>query len=329
MNPGTFNDDPGMYHSSVQRGYAVAEKPSHENTAREITRLKEQLVRLRKDSEQALEEALLRTRLILETAMDGFYILDLQGRIIQTNRTGSAISGYPVEEMQGMPFSALEDPDSPTHIGSHLRRAMELGADRFETIHRSRDGRIVHLRVGIHFVTLNNEQCFFAFSHDITNRKEWEHKMRQRERELETKTSNLEEANIALNVLLKRRQEDKLALEEKVLSNVKELIFPYLEKLQASGLDERQKAYADILTSNLNEITSPFLRRLSHRYLNFTPAEIEVANLVKHGKTSKEIAGLLHLSTETVASHRKSIRKKMGINRRKANLRTHLLSLQE
>jgi len=151
---------------------------------------------------------------------------------------------------------------------------------------------------------------------------------RQRaEEELEIKTRNLEEANTALKVLLKRRDEDKRELEDKVLFNMKELALPYLEKLKAGGLDGRQTSYLSILESNLEEIISPFSYSLSSRYLNLTPAEIQVANLIKQGKTAKEIAEFLNVSTRTIGFHRANIREKIGIKNKKANLRAHLLSL--
>ena len=147
-------------------------------------------------------------------------------------------------------------------------------------------------------------------------------------RELEIKTRNLEEANTALKVLLKKRDEDKTELEEKVLLNVKQLIGPYLAKLKKSGLNERQNAYLEILESNLNDIVSPFSRRLATRYLNLTPAEIQISNLIRQGKTTKDIAHFLGLSIKTIEGHRKNIRKKLGIKNKKANLRTLLQSIQ-
>jgi len=127
--------------------------------------------------------------------------------------------------------------------------------------------------------------------------------------------------------LLKRRDEDKSELEEKVLLNVQELIIPYLYKLKSSGLDIRQNSFIGIIESNLKEIISPFSRRLSSKHLKLTPAEIQISNFVKQGQTTKEIANLLDLSSETIESHRRNIRKKIGIKNKKENLRTHLLSL--
>jgi len=101
------------------------------------------------------------------------------------------------------------------------------------------------------------------------------------------------------------------------------LIQPYIAELEKSGLDGRQKAYIKILKSNLDDIVSQFLPIISLNYL--TPAEIRIANFIKYGRTTKEVAELLGLSIETINSHRKGIRKKMGIINKKINLGSFLL----
>jgi PAS domain S-box-containing protein len=150
----------------------------------------------------------------------------------------------------------------------------------------------------------------------------------RKEQELRKRESDLEETNTALKVLLKKRDEDKAELEEKMLYNIKELVAPYLEKMKNSRLDSTQKAYLDIVQSNLNDIVSPLVRTLSTQYLRLTPVEIQVANLVKLGMTTKEMAEMLHVSPRTVETYRDNIRKKLGIKNKKINLRTYLSSLQ-
>ena len=162
---------------------------------------------------------------------------------------------------------------------------------------------------------------------EIIHRKHAWEKLKQKEKELRIKTTELEETNTALGILLKRRQMDKEEVEQKVVSNVKALIEPYLKKLKKTNLTPDQGTYLQILQSNLGDILSPFLRNLAMRYSGFTPKEIQVASLVKEGKSTKEIAELLDTTKRAVEFHRHSLRGKLGLNNRKANLRSYLLSL--
>jgi len=141
------------------------------------------------------------------------------------------------------------------------------------------------------------------------------------------RTSSLKEANTALRVMLKKAEEVRTEMGDRILFNIREFVFPYLEKIKKNRLDEVQKAYLESLEENLNEVTSPFLRGISTRYMRLTPTEIQIANLVKQGKTTKEIAKLLNMSFRTIETHRYNIRAKLGLKNQKANLRTYLLSL--
>ena len=163
---------------------------------------------------------------------------------------------------------------------------------------------------------------------EINERKVAERDLKKSEKALKMKAKNLVEANAALKVLLKRREKDKTELEENMVANVRELVEPYLKKTQRTRLTERQKAYLSILESNLKEVVLPFSRSLSAKFMNLTPSEIQIANLVKHGMATKEISEMLYLSTKTVEFHRDNIRNKIGIKNTKANLRSYLLSLQ-
>jgi DNA-binding CsgD family transcriptional regulator len=104
------------------------------------------------------------------------------------------------------------------------------------------------------------------------------------------------------------------------------MILPYILKMQKGQRDPRAKAYLDIVTTNLNEIISPFLNTI--RQLNLTPREIEVASFIREGRTTKEIAQILGVATSAVDSHRNNMRIKLGLNKKKINLRSYLLSLK-
>jgi len=159
-------------------------------------------------------------------------------------------------------------------------------------------------------------------------RKQTDLKLKKRETELDIKNSNLEEMNSALNVLLKKREEDRKKLEENVLFNAKQLLIPYIEKLKNNNLGNKKDGLLKILESNLNNMISQFAHTLSHKHFNLSPLELQIADLVKQGKSTKEIAEIFNLSTRTIEFHRQNIRKKLGLKHKKSNLRTHLLSIQ-
>ncbi|HHP7236581.1 MAG TPA: PAS domain S-box protein [Desulfobacterales bacterium] len=164
---------------------------------------------------------------------------------------------------------------------------------------------------------------------EIEERKRAEAELRRRESELEAQSLHLAEVNTALKVLLKKREDDKKELAENLMDNLQEFITPYLERLKKGRLTTDQQTLLRILESNLENITSPFIQKLTHRSFNFTPMEIRVAGLVKEGKTNEEIADLLCLSKNTILFHRHNIRTKLGIKNQKINLRSHLLSFEK
>ncbi len=145
-----------------------------------------------------------------------------------------------------------------------------------------------------------------------------------------TKTNRqLEEANIALKVLLKQMKQKEKNDKESFLTNIKQSIMPYLKQLEETNVSKGQQVLLDRLEKNINQITSPLISRLSSNYLNLTPMEIKVATLVKDGVVNKEIAQILNVSLNTITSHRYKIRTKLGLKNKNINLRSYLLSLEE
>jgi DNA-binding CsgD family transcriptional regulator len=150
--------------------------------------------------------------------------------------------------------------------------------------------------------------------------------LRESKEELEIKTTNLEEVNTALKVLLRQREEDRKDLEERFASNVKKLVLPYLEKMKKGRLDAQQSSCLNIMETNLNEIVSPFLHSI--RQLNLTPRETQIASLIKDGMTSKEIGQILGVAPSAVNTYRNKIRYKLNLTRKKVNLQLYLESIK-
>lgn len=150
----------------------------------------------------------------------------------------------------------------------------------------------------------------------------------KREKELDEKTRYLEKVNQALKATLDHREIEKRAVEENLLVNLKKLIFPYITALQQCKLNSDARAYANIIATNLADFISPFSKRLVSQYMELTPTEIRVADLIREGKNTKDIAAMLVISPSSVQWHRKNIRSKFGLTSKKVNLRTYLSSLE-
>ena len=284
----------------------------------------------RRRAQEALRQSEQKYRELFENANDIIFILDFDGKILSCNAAASKTYGYEPAQLLGLNIENLLDADYLPVVRELIRNRLDdvdvQNPQEFLTY--TKDGETVWVEVNARSMEENGRRVsIHGIARNITERKKMEEALKKRERELEEKSRNLEDANTALTVLLKRREEDRAELEDKVTCNMRELILPYIENLKITHIDSHQSNQLKILERNINEIISPFLRTLSSKYPDLTPTEIKVINFIKEGRTTKEMARLLNASARTVEAHRNHIRKKLRLNKRKANLRSHLLSL--
>jgi PAS domain S-box-containing protein len=284
----------------------------------------------RENAIEALRESEKRYRNLLESMNEGFLIVDENFCLTYANNRLCEILGYELDEIIGLPLSYFLDDQNKKVLQEQLRRRRKGESGSYELRWVREDGQ--------HVVTLvaprpildveGNFRGSFSVLTDVTELKKAEEALKKRERDLRVKTDNLEEVNTALKVLLERRDEDIAKVEKKILANVKRLIEPYLDKMRTSGLNERQKTFLDIIEGNLKEIVSEFSQRLSVRISGLTPTEVQIAHLIRQGKSTKEIADVLNLSNRTIGCHRFNMRRKMGLNKKKISLKSYLSSLK-
>ena len=281
----------------------------------------------RKRSEKILRESENRYRSLFHNNYSVMLLIDPEtADIVDANPAACSFYGYSREELKTKKIVEINTL-SQAEVFQEMKKAKSEQRNHFYFRHRLSNGDIRDVEVFSGPITIGGKQILYSIIHDITKRKEAEKALSEKEDQLRNKAKALKEMNTALRVLLKEREKDKEDVEDKVLSNVKDLVLPYIERIKKTTLSSNQRSCIDIIETNLEEIVSPFARELSSKYLGLTPTEIRVANLVKEGKTSKEIAEFMHLSPKTVEFHRDNIRKKLGIKKSKTNLRTYLLSM--
>ena len=273
---------------------------------------------------------------IMKNVNEGIYVVGMDDVIIKyTNPGFEKMFGYNQGEMIGKEALIVNAPTekTPEETKNQIMEVLiNIGEWHGEVKNIKKDGTTFWSYAN---VTLFNYSKFgkvlVSVHTDISDRKKAEGELQEAhvllEKRVKERTLELFESNAALKVLLNQREQDKGEFESNILSNVKHLVMPYISKLKKNRLESDELSYLNLIESNLKEIISPFSQKLASDYIEFTPREIQVANFIKDGAQDKDIMETLNISLDTVKTHRKKIRRKLGIYGKRINLRTKLLSM--
>jgi len=149
--------------------------------------------------------------------------------------------------------------------------------------------------------------------------------LQESNRQLRLERKALQESNVALRAVLARIEEEKKEIYIDVQENIDKILLPILHEL-AFHLPKTKRQYAEILRSNLEDITSPFVSHLSKNHLSLTSTEVNICNMIRSGLQTKEIARTRGVSAGTINRHREHIRRKLKITNSDINLMTYLQS---
>lgn len=164
---------------------------------------------------------------------------------------------------------------------------------------------------------------------EVAQRKEAELQLSQaledRESIIQQRTQDLQDANTTLRVVLQGMETSRSEIEARIRNQIKELVLPHLSKLrlmlpahQATG------AHLEMIEQNLTQVTSAQSTRMAEAFEALTPVEAEIAQMIMHGRSTKEIAATLSRATSTVDFHRNNIRRKLGLTNAGRALKSHL-----
>lgn len=228
----------------------------------------------------------------------------------------------------GLSDQDIYSPESADEMNKNDTEVMDAGQAR-EFVERTGEGEDEKFWLTLKFpIEQQGESVLLGgIALDITQRIRAGEALEERDRELELQKENLERVNNALKVVMEHRQTEMLNKERDTLATLEKLVLPYLHILKTRGLDPEKASYLDIALENLTNVAEEFARRLSTEETLLSPAELKVADLLRHGRTTDEISEMLCISPYTVARHRAGIRKKLELTNKKVNLRTYLKSL--
>ena len=159
----------------------------------------------------------------------------------------------------------------------------------------------------------------------IAARMSAEKELHEINRQLTVERKALQETNTALRTVLSRIEDEKQEIYRNIKANVEKILMPILQALTVE-LPPAQRKYLELLKTNLEELTAPFINQLSASYHSLTLTEINICNLIRMGLRTKEIAEMRGVSEATIHRHRENIRRKLEITNHEVNLATYLQS---
>jgi DNA-binding CsgD family transcriptional regulator len=150
-----------------------------------------------------------------------------------------------------------------------------------------------------------------------------EQELQETNKQLTVERKALKETNTALRTVLARIEEEKREVYRDIRANVEKVLMPILQELSVA-VPRSQRKYIEMLGDSLEEITAPFINKISAKYRSLTPTEIQICHMIRNGLRTKEIAQIRGVSPATVSRHRERVRRKLGISNEDVNLVTYL-----
>ena len=243
---------------------------------------------------------------------------------MEVNDSFERLTGYTRDEIVGksvFEVNIWKDPETRREVVKQIEttgRVQDLEAEFL-----TRAGTVRWGLYSAEVVEINGRDCLLAVTRDITEKKEREAALRATSEQLRREHSDATRKNIALNEVLEHLEQEKTAFRHELSANVENLLRPIVEKLRAQ--DGRLSSQdTELMRSGLDAIVGHDIDQYQNNLSKLTPRELDISELIRQGRTSKEIADELGLSDQTIHKHRQSIRRKLQLDNRGINLSAYL-----
>ena len=276
-------------------------------------------ITVEKSLEQAREESAQLRDVLFRKSLIPVFLLDGKGELVDASQSAldflhmerDALVDRPGREI--LPACLLESAKSTDrrHVSGAMEVELEVAGNRKWLV-----ATVMPFFVG-------NEQMAFVLGADVTEQKRAAEALARSEASLREKKEALERHNVALRVLIDQRRNDAMEHRRILAENMEQLVFPILDRVAAAFSDREEVALLDIVRQTLNDIANPLLGPGDSplaRPQGLSRREYEILQLVRAGRTTREIAHALYISPTTVTFHRGNIRQKLGLHRSGAQL---------
>lgn len=264
---------------------------------------------------------LTKSEMILDTIFQsvgkGILLLDSDLEIFKANEMASEIFGIPREVLVGTSYCSLTDHNGIALMSEICKTLTEGEIRNIECLSNYVDGRKFPSMLTVASMNLEGQIFWPIIVWDISE-----------EKELETTLLNqklqAEEMNVTLRNVLGTIESQRKEFEQSIRRRIQTSILPGIEKVKTEENENVRSSYLLILKQQLINLTTGFDNALDGDLLKLSKTELRICKYIRAGLAGKEICDTMNIAFETIQTHRKNIRKKLGLRGKNVNLYTFL-----
>jgi PAS domain S-box-containing protein len=277
------------------------------------------LERLVSERTHALANSEKMLRLIFQSAGNGILLLSDDYRIVKANRRAAKIAGRTVKNLVGTDLRNLTDTEGGLLLMTCISSLAEEQSMSAEIRVNQAEG--VMLPVSIMVTRTKIDGCWYwpVIVSDISRQKALEERLRKEKQQVE-------DMNVTLRNVMKSVDGDRREFENTIARRIRAHLLPALDRLGRESSEAVRASYLELIREQLVGLTSGLEGEIDFNLLKLSKTEGRVCQFIQAGCTTKEICEAMNLAFETVQTHRKNIRRKLGLRGKNINLHSYLTS---
>lgn len=283
-----------------------------------LVKQRESLMREVTERTNALADSEKQFTALFQNAGESILLVDEEFRIVESNRRSSLVFGLDHKQLVGVSFLDLcSDGNELKNLVRNVKN-LKFGQNwEGELKGKRQNGHIFPMSTTINRIDLETGPIIQILVKDITNQKELE-------QNLQHEKNRLEELNITLRTVLRSINEKNTEYQKEIYQTIEEVLLPALERIGRESDAGVRDSYVNLVRDQLLKLTGDIDIECDAHLLKLSPTEMKICQFIQAGSATKDIAEALGLSAETIQTHRKNIRKKLGIRGRDVTLYNYL-----
>jgi len=244
-------------------------------------------------------------------------LIDKDLKIIEINQQTCTTFKMPFEKILNADFQSLLEPQDQNTLHEICQGMGENANWKGKLNGLDGSGEVFPIELAIKRMGLDDQIHCFVIVRDLrayTALKE----------SLAREKSQRREMYITLRNVMSSIEKEKTGQDKLIAHKIETLLFPALDRIRKEPSKDMQNSYLDIIREHLLGLTKTFPRELDIGFIRLTRSEMKICHYLQAGYSSKDIADTLNISIETIQTHRKNIRKKLGLHGRKTSLYSFL-----